>query len=299
MKFIKKHPVLIIFWVVVLTYIFWNYLRPVNIYEKIDKESAHYNNDLYYSDGMAYEKLLKKSEQKLYLTMMSDINKNRVETKFEGPEFECDVFYPEGEFGCSKLVERVLDALLVDHPELIQWGAYSQIQIGEFQKVEYRYNIKSNAATLIQTARMQRILEDIKKKTKDLTPVEKIKYVYDWIGSRSEFEYKFTIAAKNQSAWDIFNKKTSTSAGFAKASQIIFQNIGIESYLVMGYTTGNHMWNIIKVSDKYYYFDATYAASIDKNSNNYYSGIGANIKSYELNHPELYPVVTNEGDLVK
>lgn len=298
MKFIKKHPILIIFWIVVLSYIFWNYLRPVTIYEKIDKDAVQYVNDLYYSDGMAYEKLLNDNEKKLYMTMLRDINKNRVETKFEGPEFECDVFYPEGEMGCTKLVEKVLEAILLDHPELVQWGAYSQIQIGEFQRIDYRYDIRSNALTLIHTARMQRIVEDVRKKTKNMNTIEKVKYVYDWIGARSELDYKLTIAAKNQSAWDIFNKKTSTSAGFAKASQILFQNIGVESYLVIGNTTGPHMWNIIKVNDKYYYFDSTNAASITKDSNNYYSGIGANVKSYELSHPDIYPEINGDEKLI-
>ena len=120
MKFIKKHPILIIFWLIVLGYIYWNYLRPVSINTKIDKESIHYVNDMYFSNGMIYDKVLKDNEQRLYMTLLKDTSKNRMETKFEGQEYDCDVFNPSGENGCSKLVEKVINAMIIDHPELIQ-----------------------------------------------------------------------------------------------------------------------------------------------------------------------------------
>jgi len=298
MNFIKKHPILVIFWCVVLAYVFWVYLRPVSVNPKINKESIHYVNDMYYSNGSAYENLLDEKEQKLYMVMLKDIGKNKVETKFEGPPYECDVFASSGENSCNYLITKVLEAIVLDHPELIQWGAYSQIQIGEFQKAEYRYNLRSNALTVIQTAKMLRMIDSIKKKTQKMDEVEKIKYVYEWV-TRSKYEHRLELTSKNQSAFDVFNKKTTTSAGFAKASQIIFQNIGIESYLVIGNTTGLHMWNIIKYKDKYYYFDSTYAATIDKTSSNYYSGIGVSPKSYELIHPEIYPKIDGEEPIIK
>jgi len=296
-KFIKKHPVLVVFLLVFGAYVFWTYFRPVSMNKKIDKQSEHYINDMYLVEGKLYE-TLSRDAQSLYMTMLKDISKNKIETKFEGPEYNCDVFSSNTENSCAKLVDKVLDAINLDHPELIQWGAYSQMQIGEFQKVDYRYNLKSNGLTVIHTAKMTRMIQDIKNKTKNMDDADKIKYVYEWV-SRSEYEYSLSKSSKEQSAFDLFDKKKSTSAGFAKASQIIFQNIGIESYLVMGQTTGNHMWNIIKFKDKYYYFDSTYSASISKDSTNYYSGIGPLAESYLLDYPNLYPSINGDESIIK
>ena len=86
---------------------------------------------------------------------------------------------------------------------------------------------------------------------------EKIKYVYNWMGNNTSYDKTFTWSSKNQSVYSVFMSKEAVCAGFAKASQIIFQNIGIESYGVAGQTGGPHMWNIIEYDGKYYFFDST------------------------------------------
>ena len=77
-------------------------------------------------------------------------------------------------------------------------------------------------------------------------------------------------SSSNQSAYSFFTKGSSVCAGFAKASQLLFQNIGINSYLVMN---TDHMWNYVEYEGKYYVFDATMGTGFRKDSNNYYSGL--------------------------
>jgi transglutaminase/protease-like cytokinesis protein 3 len=100
---------------------------------------------------------------------------------------------------------------------------------------------------------------------------EKIIYVYEYVAGH-DYDKLFTYSDSNQSAYSFFTKGTSVCAGFAKASQIIFQNIGINSYLVMN---DDHMWNYVEYQGEYYVFDATVGASyVNKKHKNFYEGLG-------------------------
>ena len=125
-----------------------------------------------------------------------------------------------------------------------------------------------------------------------MSDYEKIKYVYEWMGENSDYDRSFTYMAKNQSAYNVFINKNAVCAGFAKASQMIFQNIGIESYGVSGNTTGPHMWNIIKYKGKYYFFDSTVATSVPRTSKRYYNGLKqTTMDDYKMDNPEWYPEI--------
>ena len=119
---------------------------------------------------------------------------------------------------------------------------------------------------------------------------EKILYVYNWIGDHNTYDKVFTYMSKNQSIYNVFVKKKAVCAGFAKASQVIFSRIGIESYIASGESTDYHMWNIVKYQDHYYYFDSTFAVSRQKDSNGYYDGLKQEIlNSYVLHRSDWYP----------
>lgn len=285
MRFIKRHPIFIAVLLIAIGYLYWNYFRGITVYEKIDSSSPQYVSDMYYSDGRAFNGILNQYEQKLYMQLLNDIKKNEQETKFLGPDYGCDVYS-----NCDKILVNAVEALTLDHPELIQWGTYNTIQVGEFLKIEYRYALKSRAETTINNMRLLRMIDDIKKATQDMDEMEKVKYVYEWM-SRSKYDGELKENSKTQSLYYIFKKKQATSPAFAKAAQVIFQNIGITSYLVSGTKSGNHMWNIVMLDKEYYYFDATNGLSTTKESKDYYSGIGASTTGYTLNYSELYPSV--------
>ncbi len=118
---------------------------------------------------------------------------------------------------------------------------------------------------------------------------DKIIYVYNYV-AKHNYDHTFMYSKSNQSAYSFFTKGTSVCAGFAKSSQLIFQNIGINSYLVM---SDNHMWNYVEYNGKYYVFDATVGASFtDKTNENYYYGLGqTTVKSTYGKYKELYPSI--------
>ena len=131
--------------------------------------------------------------------------------------------------------------------------------------------------------------ENIKKETKNMNDKEKIIYVYNYVASHN-YDKLFTYSSFNQSAYSFFTGGESVCAGFAKASQIIFQNIGIKSYLVL---STNHMWNYVEYEGKYYIFDATVGTSFrDKTNSMYYDGLGRTTTGvFEGLYYDFYPKV--------
>ena len=71
--------------------------------------------------------------------------------------------------------------------------------------------------------------------------------------------------------------------------QILFQNVGIESYILL---SDNHIWNLVKIDGDYYYYDATntYVPNCYKTVS--YSGLNTDYYSdprYGILHPANLP----------
>ena len=299
MRFIKKHKFITILLILLSIYLYDNFTRIVETNPLVDKNSVHYINDLYASDGRCY-KCLDKDEKKIYMKIVNN-------TK----EYESDFTLYNNDYNSenvdelSSKVTKVYRAVLLDHPELMnyagiswKWEGYTPDHIN----VKLNFAFQNKFKEYIGQLRIQKIISDIKEDTKNMSDTEKVKYVYEWIGDNARYDYTFQSFSKNQSIYNVFMKGNAVCAGFAKASQVIFQNIGIESYDIDGNTTGPHMWNVVKVDGKYYYYDSTVAACRKKTSPGYYDGLKTeHFESYQVNYPEWYKDIKIEttGGIIK
>ena len=184
---------------------------------------------------------------------------------------------------------------------MLQFSSYGYSYDDTMVEAKVEFAINNPVMEELNTLKIRRIIDKIKKETKDMSDREKIKYVYEWIGDNNTYDELFTYTSKNQSIYNVFIKGNAVCAGFAKASQVIFQNIGIESMTITGESGGPHMWNIIKIDEKYYYYDSTWAASIqDKDNKHYYGGlIQEEMNYYVPDHPEWYPTIEKESGLME
>ena len=295
MKYFKRHKIFTLVLIAFSFYVYINYTRIIEINDKIDRNNKFYINDIYMSDGRIYNNYLNKDEKKAYDEIISLIKQRKTSKKLDINKYKKT---PE-EIG--ELLLTAADAILIDHPELLQYSnisyRYSSIMI----ELRISYAINNPIEEEINTLKIQRIINEIKRKTNGMEDLEKIKYVYEWIGDNSKYDTLFTYASKNQSIYNVFIKKNAVCAGFAKASQVIFQNIGIESMTITGESTDRHMWNIIKYKGKYYYYDSTYPASIrNKDNMYYYDGLKQDkLSYYTQEHPDWYPKIENDNLPIK
>ncbi|MBR1386090.1 MAG: transglutaminase domain-containing protein [Bacilli bacterium] len=276
---IKKRYLIYILLVIIFT-LFNFYFRPIKGNPLITKEyknSDRYINDLYMSQEYFKENLLDKDDYYIYDEIINSSlhNKNKVTINcYENCQ--------------SKLLNSYY-AVYLDHPELISFVGINYYNISNNKITYENYGNLSEIKTFFGTKRIAREMENIRNDTKNMTDKEKIIYVYDYVASHN-YDKLFTFTKSNQSAYSFFTGGKSVCAGFAKASQLIFQNIGINSYLVLSTT---HMWNYVEYEGKYYVYDATIGASLsDKKSPYFYDGLGkTTIKSTTGMFSDLYPKI--------
>ncbi len=257
----KKFRVVVYFLLVVLFALYNFYYRPISKNPLITDDyvnSTMYINDLYRSNEFFKERLINKEFYYIYEQMIDDVKKG----------------VPKSEIACDngECVDSYLDAyyaLYLDHPEFFAFQGASA-SLGN-DTLFVRYHSLGRLRTYLGTRRIAREMDIIRKETSKMNEKEKIIYVYNYVAGH-DYDKLFTYVDSNQSAYSFFTKGTSVCAGFAKASQIIFQNIGITSYLVM---SEEHMWNYVEYEGKYYVFDATVGASYNnKNNPHFYDGLG-------------------------
>ena len=190
--------------------------------------------------------------------------------------------------------------ILVDHPELINYAGYRwSYRDTKGFRLTLEFSVSNIISAKIGEMKIQRIIDNIKDDTEEMNDKEKIRYVYEWIGENNTYDSTFTYMDKNQSIYNVFMNKNAVCAGFAKASQVIFQNIGINSYTITGESTGPHMWNVVELDGKYYFYDSTVATSArDSDSSWYYEGLKQEYMStYTVDFPEWYPEIEKTNGL--
>ena len=251
----------VLYFIIVISFFFFNfYFRPVQgnlLLTGKYKNSSAYVNNLYVSDEFFKKHSMNKDEYYIYERLIDDVKKGRGHSIIE-----CKTK------GCSATYMTAYEAIYLDHPELIAFQSSSWKESDNTLDVSYLLLGKLQA--FLGTRRIEREISIVQKETKNMTDKEKILFVYNYVASH-DYDHLFMYSSSNQSAYSFFTKGTSVCAGFAKASQLLFQNIGIKSYLVMN---TDHMWNYVEYEGKYYVFDATMGTGFRKDSNNYYSGLG-------------------------
>ena len=289
-SFFKKNIVLSIVLIIPVAFIYMLFTRDINIEPK-DRTNKHFVNDLYLSNDFIYNQLTPE-QQKLYDVIFNELKNRDLSKKLTIDELGCGTYE-----NCSNELLVVHDAILVEHPDILNYSSFHWQFDGDILTFHFYKAVPVNIIADIGTYRIERIIDDIKRKTKNMTDAEKILYVYEWIGDHATYDRIFTFSSKNQSIYNVFINHNAVCAGFAKAATVIFQNIGIEAYGVTGYMHSGdsvgHMWNIVKLDGKYYFFDSTVSASInDKNNEQYHFGlIQLELSGYQMDYPEWYPKI--------
>ncbi len=295
-SYIKEHKILSIFIIVLSVFVYDNYTRIIEGNYLIDKSNEQYVNDIYMSDGRIYNNYLSEDEKKIYKLMLNGAMEMKSLIEIDYDEFSCKSFSE-----CSGAISNAHDAILIDHPELITYATCRWS--GDSEKIKLKLEFAKGNIFAVKLGEMQitRKIDKIKRETKDMNDLDKIIYVYDWIGQNNVYDKTFTWTSKNQSLYNVFVHGNAVCAGFAKASQVIFQNIGINSYIIFGESTGPHMWNVVEYNGKNYYYDSTVATSAqDQDKYWYYNGlIQEEMNDYIAEHSDWYPVISEENGLLQ
>ncbi len=158
-------------------------------------------------------------------------------------------------------VQKVFECVTNDHPEIFYCSSY-KIQTtelyGEVMKITFMPNWHMTEETVEQCR------TDIKRYVESCTnsiprgadEYTKVKAVYEYIISNTDY---VPNSQNNQNICSVCIGGQSVCMGYAKTTQYILLQLGIDTTLAFGTVGGeSHSWNLVRVDGEYYYMDTTW-----------------------------------------
>lgn len=161
-------------------------------------------------------------------------------------------------------VRNAIRWIMRDNPDIF-WFAHQYHYDEASFTIHFQYTFSSERVKTIQQSINDVIENDFCiEYVKKLSQQEQVAYVYKWLVTYCIYN---TNSAYNQSIYSVFVRRNSVCTGYAKTAQYLFNLLGIESCLVFGRLhndkeDGRHCWNLVKVDNEYYHFDACFGDSI-------------------------------------
>ena len=155
--------------------------------------------------------------------------------------------------------------VMYDHPELF-WAdiSYRYWDYGQYIRLEPVYNRPEEQVKKDREKVNTAVNKIVKEASKEENKYKMALYVYKYL-IRS-IDYKLDVK-DNQNVYSSLVNKVTVCAGYAKATQLLFQKLGIQCIYVCGNTDrGRHAWNILKLGKKYYQIDTCWG---DPNYSNF------------------------------
>lgn len=211
-------------------------------------------------------------------------NKENLKTGTYTIQFE-NAFYDilSQENGSDKLQEEyqtAIEAFTYDNPDVFYIDVTKMyINIETIQKIfSTKYNVYINSAKdptyLLDgfTSKEQidqcesqviAVKNQILNQIAGKNDIEKMRYIHDYLVDT--IEYDQTFVEKNiYNIYGALVSKTCVCEGYAKASQYLLNEAGLENVIITGTATNsdgkteNHAWNYVNIDEKWYAIDTTW-----------------------------------------
>ena len=161
-------------------------------------------------------------------------------------------------------IRNAIHWIMRDNPDIF-WFAHQYHYDEASFTIHFQYTFSPERVKTIQQSINDVIENDFCiEYVKKLNLQEQVAYIYKWLVTYCTYNAN---SAYNQSIYSVFVRRNSVCTGYAKAAQYLFNLLGIESRLVFGRLhndkeDGRHCWNLVKVDNEYYHFDACFGDSI-------------------------------------
>lgn len=192
-----------------------------------------------------------------YYFMLSDNEKKLYKQIYAHMNSVIDSFVPSVDVNVSE-VKKTFEALYNDHPELF-WVdttySYKYTSSNKCVQINLSYNETVNDLQKNKQLFDNEVNKIIKGASKLKSDYAKEKYVHDTLVTTIKYDKN---ASMNQSAYSALVNKKTICAGYARAFQYILIKLNIPTYYVVGVSTVNHAWNMVKLDDGYYNVDLTW-----------------------------------------
>ena len=158
-----------------------------------------------------------------------------------------------------------MNAVFNDHPELFWLNTsykYGYNNSNKVVQVQLSYGISGSDLT---TAKLNfdSVVSTIVAGAKNYSSeIEQELYIHDTICDMCTYD---TDAELNQSAYSALVLGKTVCAGYARAFQVVCQELGLTCYYITGTASGgDHAWNIVSIDGDFYNVDLTWDDSISE-----------------------------------
>ena len=164
-------------------------------------------------------------------------------------------------------IRNAIRWVMRDNPDIF-WFAHQYHYDEASSTIHFQYTFSAERVKTIQQSINDVIENDFCiEYVKKLSLQEQVVYIYKWLVTYCTYNAN---SSYNQSIYSVFVRRNSVCTGYAKAAQHLFNLLGIESCLVFGRLhndkeDGRHCWNLVKVDNEYFHFDACFGDSILEN----------------------------------
>ncbi|MFI3213715.1 MAG: hypothetical protein R3Y24_10270 [Eubacteriales bacterium] len=159
-------------------------------------------------------------------------------------------------------IDKVFQCVMLDHPEIFYVDGYTYTQhtlADVLQKITFTGIYLYDAEEIFRRnelllASANDFLSGI---TMDATEYEKVKYVYEEIINRCQYNLE---ASDSQNICSVLLNNESVCQGYAKTMQYLLQKLDVTVALVAGGVSSGegHVWNLVQIDGAYYYVDSTW-----------------------------------------
>ena len=249
-----------IFIAICVMIIFYNCFKIASYEMKEKALEDSINADQYTTEEYnEFQKELQKKSFYYYHNLPEELKDSYISLYFSALDFDekCKVRLNEEE------MKTVIDAVILDNSELF-WltGNYNYTVYSDYVEIAHKYRLKENEAEKISDQLEKKIDGIVSDMPQYYTQFEKELYLHDYVCDNAVYDRE-TLNFEGQTAYGALLNGKTVCEGYARAVQMLLDEVGIKNYLIVGEaSTGNedelHMWNVVQIDGYNYHLDATW-----------------------------------------
>lgn len=262
--------------------------------EEMQNEYEVYNsefviNELGIKMNTYYYDTLNEEQKKIYTCIANSVKK--YDNEFAIRDYiagDKDTFASE--------VSIAIEAFINDHPEVFYLQSqYSSYVVSSFNGnigyVKLNYTEENPEAVNEKIGLMKEKIAQYVNEVEGLSQYEKEVKIHDKLAYSVTYSDLEELPRKYHTAEGTLIEDIGVCDGFTKALQLIYDEAGIESIIVLGTLDGNpHAWNLVKIEEEWYNVDITSSRSI-------FSETGIiNHAYFNLTHQKMKRIATFDNE---
>ena len=236
---------------------------------KIEESQSEYEqysesfeiNELTININSYYYNKLNDGQKKIYESIANAVK------NFQS-EFPIRDYVADNKENFAQEVSVAIAAFINDHPEVFYIESqYSTYTLSGFNgdigyiKLNYTESTLEDVNSKIEIIK-QKIQEYITG-TENLSDYEKELYIHDKLAQNVTYSDLEDLPRAYHTAEGPFLENIGVCDGFTKTLQILYDQLGIDSIIVLGVLDDNpHAWNLVNIEDNWYHVDLTSSRSI-------------------------------------